>query len=105
MTELRGKSTPRYCRLKEATCNALTDEPSLALRQLRGLLDDERRLFGDNDPRTFELRRQIGLLQLDAGQRSVAETTLGELRMDLVRLHGNEHPDARKIEELLSKLP
>ena len=63
------------CRLKEATRHALLGQTSLALQQLGDLLRDEQRVFGDADSRVFELRRQIGLLQLGAGQRQTAEQT------------------------------
>ncbi|HEX5493681.1 MAG TPA: serine/threonine-protein kinase [Mycobacteriales bacterium] len=93
------------CRLQEATCHALVGQTSLALRQLSGLRDDERRIFGPDDPRTLELRRQIGLLQLGAGQRSTAEATLQALLVDLTRLHGAAHPTAERVRQILAGLP
>lgn len=90
------------CRLQEATCHALTGQTKQALRQLNDLLQDQRRILGEDDPRTFELRRQIGLLQLGAGQRHAAEQTLTELLADLTRLHNAAHPIAKAIADLLS---
>jgi serine/threonine protein kinase len=92
------------CRLKEATCNALTGQTSLALRQLGDLLKDEQRAFGDTDSRVFELRRQIGLLQLGAGQREAAEQTLTELMADQARRDGSDHPAVTDLANILSNL-
>ncbi|HEY9475280.1 MAG TPA: hypothetical protein VIS06_15720, partial [Mycobacteriales bacterium] len=93
------------CRLQEATCHALVGQTSLALRQLVELRDDEVRVFGPDDPRTLELRRQIGLLQLGAGQRDTAEETLRALLGDLTRLNGADHPTTGKIRDILSAQP
>lgn len=57
------------CRRREATCNALIGQTSLALRQLNDLLNDERRELGDDHDRVAELRREIALLRLSTGQR------------------------------------
>ena len=91
-----------HCRLREATCHALLGQTSLALRQLVDLRDDEERALGPDDPGTLEVRRQIGLLQLGAGQRDTAEETLRALLVDLARLNGADHPTTSKIREILS---
>jgi eukaryotic-like serine/threonine-protein kinase len=87
-------------RLQEATCNALLGQTGLALRQLQDLRDDEQRAYGHDDPRVLELRFQIGLLQLGSGQRAAADATLRDLLSTVVRLHGPDHPTARRIREL-----
>jgi hypothetical protein len=69
--------------LKEATCHALLGRTSEALRQLTELLDDERAAYGETDPRTLDLRKQIGLLQLGSGQRQSAKRTLNGLLGDV----------------------
>jgi hypothetical protein len=92
------------CRLQEATCHALVGETTQALRQLEDLLRDERKIFGEADPRTLELRRQIGLLQLGAGQRRAAEKTLQQLEADLTRLHGPGHPAVTAVTDVLTGL-
>ena len=92
------------CRLQEATCHALIGQTSLALRQLHELLDIQRSVYGEDDDRTLELRRQIGLLQLGAGQRDAAHETLSRLRADVVRVNGPDHPRVREITDLLSGL-
>lgn len=92
------------CRLKEATCQALTGQTGQALRQLDGLLVEHRRTYGEDDPRTTELRRQIGLLQLGSGQPDDAAQTLGQLLDDLTRLHGPQHPSVREVSDLLAGL-
>ncbi len=89
------------CRLQEATCHALLGRTSLALRQLRSLLDDELAFYGPDDPAPLEIRWQIGLLQLGAGRREEAHATLRELLDDMVRLHGPDHPPVAQIRELL----
>ena len=92
------------CRLQEATCHALVGHTSQALRQLDGLLLDQRRVFGEDDSRTLELRRQIGLLQLGAGQRRAAEQTLRQVMTDLTRLHGPGNPSVAGIADVLTGL-
>ncbi|MFF5180696.1 protein kinase [Micromonospora sp. NPDC000316] len=92
------------CRLRGATCRALFGETSQALRQLDALLGDESDVYGPDDSRTLDLRRQIGLLQLGAGQRPAAEGTLGDLLKDLTRLHGATDPSAVEVAELLAGL-
>jgi serine/threonine protein kinase len=92
------------CRLREATCHALTGQTSRALRQMHDLLGERTRTIGADDPRTLELRRQIGLLQLGAGQRDAARHSLGALAADLTRLHGPDHPEVRAVRELLNGL-
>jgi hypothetical protein len=69
-------------RMQEATCLALLGDTSRALQLLTGLLVDEERIFGPDHPKTLELRRQIGLLQLGAGRREEAERTLRALHQD-----------------------
>lgn len=93
-----------HCRLRAATCRALFGETSEALRQLESLVRDQTDAFGPDDPRTLELRRQIGLLQLGAGQRKAAEQTLTRLLADLTRLNSATHPSSREIADLLSGL-
>lgn len=100
-----NSETVRHCRLREATCLALTGQTTRALRQLGALLDDVVQRYGANDPETFELRQQIGLLQLGAGQQNAAKATLADLHADLVRAYGEMHNDARQIGQLVSSLP
>jgi tetratricopeptide (TPR) repeat protein len=92
------------CRLREATCQALLGQTTVALKQLQSLLDDERTLFGEHDARALDLRRQIGLLQLGAGQRKAAEQTLTTLLADLKRLHSPDHPSVTGTADLLAGL-
>ncbi|WP_026448915.1 tetratricopeptide repeat protein [Actinopolyspora mortivallis] len=94
-----------HCRLRNATCHALGGNPGHALRIMNGLLADERRVFGDEHPRTLDLRRQIGMIQFGAGRTEEAETTLSELLDDLLRTHDPEHPTVVKVRELLDVLP
>jgi hypothetical protein len=92
------------CRLKEATCHALLGDAPHALTQLRTLVVDQTRVFGPDDPGTIDLRRQIALLQLGAGDQAGATQTLQRLKQDLSRLNGPTHPSVREVEELLRKL-
>jgi eukaryotic-like serine/threonine-protein kinase len=92
------------CRAKEATCYALTGRTGEALRILTALLEDHRKAFGDADPRTLELRKQIGLLELGAGQRQAAKRTLTELLGDVRRSPGDGHPMAAEVAGLLTTL-
>lgn len=54
-----------------------------------------------HDPRVLELRRQLGLLQLGAGQRAAAARTLAALLADLQRVSGPVHPMVPVVRELL----
>ena len=95
----------RYdCRLKEATCYALIGRTRDALRHLGELLVDQRAAAGDDDPRTLELRKQIGLLLLGAGRRAEAQQTLTSLLDDLRRLPGTEGPDPSEVAGLLTSV-
>ncbi|MFC3994381.1 protein kinase [Nocardiopsis sediminis] len=89
-------------RLQHATCHALTGDTSRALDILARLLADEELAYGRDDPRPLELRRQIGLLELGAGDREQAEHTLRALADDVRRVHGPGHPTLARIRELLS---
>ncbi|WP_440065981.1 protein kinase domain-containing protein [Streptosporangium sp. OZ121] len=91
------------CRLMEANCHAAIGETNLALAQLTGLLDDERR-FGVDEERILELRRQIGLLELGSGRRSRAKATLSDLLRDLEHKYGPRHPAVDKVREILESL-
>lgn len=93
-----------HCRMREATCHALVGETGLALRKMEHLLETERRLLGEDDPRVTELRQQIGLLQLGAGQRQAARQTLSDLLADLKRRHGPAHPAVTEVRRLLDSL-
>lgn len=95
----------RYdCRLKEATCYALIGRTPDALRHLGELLADQRVAAGDDDPRTLELRKQIGLLLLGAGRRAEAQQTLTSLLDDLRRLPDTEGPDPSEVAGLLTSV-
>lgn len=95
----------RYdCRLKEATCYALTGRTPDALRNLGELLADQRAAGREADPRTLELRKQVGLLLLGAGRRAEARQTLTELLDDLRRLPGGGQPDPAEIAGLLASV-
>ncbi|MEV4315164.1 serine/threonine-protein kinase [Actinocrispum sp. NPDC049592] len=94
-----------HCRLHHATCRALLGDTRNALNEMHNLLADQQRVFGLYDSRTIDLRRQIGLLQLGAGQRSAAQKTLRKLLNDLLQIHGAEHPAVTKVQDLLAGLP
>ncbi|WP_326641584.1 protein kinase [Streptosporangium sp. NBC_01755] len=91
------------CRLQEAVCHAKVGENSLALRQLRGLPADGYK-FGVDEDRILELRREIGLLELAAGDKAVAIHTLSMLLPDLERRYGPRHPAVDQIAEILADL-
>ncbi|RVX42767.1 serine/threonine protein kinase [Nonomuraea polychroma] len=90
-------------RLMEANSNAAAGETTLALTQLSRLLEDEQS-FGVDDDRTLELRRQIGLLKLGAGDRAGARKTLAVLLPDLKTRYGQAHPNVTKVQEILDQL-
>ncbi|MFI7445838.1 serine/threonine-protein kinase [Nonomuraea indica] len=90
-------------RMMEANALAMLGDTNLALLKLRQLLADERR-FGVDEDRILELRRQIGLLELGAGDAARARETLGPLLKDLVRRYGTDHPSARAVREILEGL-
>ncbi|MFI6454009.1 protein kinase [Streptosporangium amethystogenes] len=98
-----GNNLALRCRLMEANCHAAVGEMSLALKQFRELLADERR-FGANEERIFELRRQIGLVELGSGNRAQARRTLEDLLGDLERRYGPQHAEAGKVRAILEGL-
>lgn len=107
-TDLAEREGPGHdlvlrCRLMEANCHAAVGETSRALTRLKGLLEDERRL-GVDEERILELRRQIGLLELGAGDRTRARATLGALLPDLERRYGPGHPTVGRVREILEGL-
>ncbi|RKS73188.1 serine/threonine protein kinase [Actinomadura pelletieri DSM 43383] len=70
--DVAGRYGPRddrvlLCRRQEAMSLALLGETGQAIMLLRRLLADEEEIYGPNEPSVFELRRQIGLLELGAG--------------------------------------
>jgi hypothetical protein len=93
------------CRLKQATCSALTGRPGDALQQLEILLADWRAGHGDDEPRLLDLRKQIGLLQLGAHQPAAARRTLTGLLADLHRLATRGGPDPEEVARLLRSIP
>lgn len=90
------------CRLKEATCSALSGNPGEALRQMETLLAEQREAYGDDDARMLDLRKQIGLLQLGTGRPGAAKQTLSTLLADLRRAPGQMDPD--DVERVLSSI-
>jgi hypothetical protein len=68
------------------------------------LLDDFSRMYEKADPRTLNLRQQIGLWQLAAGQRDEAGSTLQQLLEDLLLHYGEQHPTVSYIRNLLAGL-
>ncbi|MEV7005869.1 serine/threonine-protein kinase [Streptosporangium sp. NPDC051022] len=93
-----------HCRLREASCRAMGGETRLALRQLTSLLQDERTFYGDADSRPLELRKQIAVLQLGAGDLGEAEHTLVALRSDIVRFRGPDHPQVAEVGRLIDEI-
>ncbi|WP_259406336.1 serine/threonine-protein kinase [Microbispora sp. H10885] len=90
-------------RLMEANCHAAIGETTAALAELGRLLEDEKR-FGVDEDRVLELRRQIALLELGAGDRIRAKKTLTDLLPDLERRYGSGHASVIKIIEILDSL-
>lgn len=91
------------CRQQEANCYLLSGQKTEGLRRLEALLWDQRRIIGNDDPRTLGLRRQIGLLQLGSGRQDEAEQTLSALAADLIRLHP-ANPATAEVVNLLADL-
>ncbi|WP_406674070.1 protein kinase [Nonomuraea sp. N2-4H] len=91
------------CRMMEANCLAMLGDTSLALAKLRQLLADEQQ-WGIDEERILELRRQIGLLELGAGDVAKAKGTFVPLLGDLERRYGTDHPSARSVREVLERL-
>ncbi len=92
------------CRLKAATCHALTGDTRRALRELETLIRDETEVFGATDSRTVQIRRQFGLLQLGAGDRESAVETLADLTTDLTRAFGSGDTVATEVLDLMTTL-
>ena len=91
-------------RFQGATCHAALGDGELALRQLEQLLTDEIRVYGHEDSRVTELRKQIGLLQHGMGQTTEAVRGLEELAADLEERYGTKHPDVQEIRDAISQM-
>ncbi|MBB2913626.1 thioredoxin-like negative regulator of GroEL [Streptosporangium becharense] len=79
-------------------------DSGLALRLMHALLADELRAYSADDPRTLELRRQIGELQKSTGDVESARSTLAGLLDDLGRLYGPDHPATVRVRDGLTRL-
>jgi hypothetical protein len=91
------------CRVKAATCKAMTGGAAEAVEQLGLLLAERRSGYGD-DQRTLELRKQIALLQLRSGRRQAARQTLTGLLADVRRLPGGAHPSPAEVADLIASI-
>lgn len=93
------------CRRRYAECHAKLGEFELALDVLHRVLEDQQRIFGTRSSRTVDVRKQIGTLQLAAGNTESGRDTLTELLDELVTDRGEAHPVVRQIRDLLSDRP
>jgi hypothetical protein len=91
-------------RFQEATCHAALGDGELALRQLEQLFSDEVRVYGHEDSRVTELRKQIGLLQHGIGHTAEAVWGLEQLAADLERRHGPKNADVSEIREVIAQM-
>ncbi|XVQ81936.1 serine/threonine protein kinase [Microbispora siamensis] len=91
-------------RMREATCLLHLGDTETALRLMRELLTGELRASPEDDPRTLELRRQVGELEHAAGQHEEARRTLTSLLGDLTALYGPGHPVTERVREILAGL-
>jgi hypothetical protein len=92
------------CRAQYAECQARLGKTEDAVTVAIDLLEDLDRVYGGADPRTLDLRRQIGLWQLAAGRHGEAGSTLRRLLDDLVLHHGERHPTVPYVRDLLAGL-
>ncbi|MGC9671234.1 protein kinase domain-containing protein [Planosporangium sp. 12N6] len=93
-----------YCRQQGATCQAELGEATEALRSLRALLADQRRVLGVGAAETFPLQHEIALLTAGVGDVDEARRQLQELLAHVRRVHGPDSSDASDIEALLAHL-
>ncbi|MEV7803278.1 serine/threonine-protein kinase [Microbispora sp. NPDC088329] len=91
-------------RMREATCLLHLGDTETALRLARDLLAGELRAWPGDDPRTLELRRQVGELEVAAGRHEAARRTLDSLLGDLTALYGSGHPATERVREILAGL-
>ncbi|GLZ14524.1 hypothetical protein Acsp04_47590 [Actinomadura sp. NBRC 104425] len=89
------------CRSQEAACQAALGAVDEAIDLLTALIADEERVLGPDDDRTLAARLQLGRLLADTGDDR-AFGVLSDLRGDLLRWRGADHPDVRTVEELLA---
>ncbi|MHA6802324.1 serine/threonine-protein kinase [Salinifilum ghardaiensis] len=93
------------CRAQYVQCQAAMGVTSAALERAQQLVADELQAYGRRDPRTMELRRQIGVWQLGTGRHAEARATFEALQQDVHREFGEQHPMAAKVRDLLSDIP
>ncbi|MFG2018743.1 serine/threonine-protein kinase [Actinomadura geliboluensis] len=99
-----GSETVLGLRFREAGSRALGGEIDRALAQLRDLIGDETRLFGKDDDRVLDHRRQLGLLLHGAGRGAEAVRVLEEVAADLERLHGPDNATLRTVRETIVRI-
>lgn len=99
-----GGEPAYHCRFREAVCWAMGGETGTALRRLAVLLEEQRGVHGDSGPRPVELRKQIGLLHLSAGDDKEAERILTALRSDIVEYHGLDHPEISEVNRIIAHI-
>lgn len=92
------------CRYYAATCKAALGENTEALAAFRAFLTDWSPAVGSLDERSFDVRRQIGLLLAGAGRPGEALASLEDLRRDLITAHGEASPEIAEVTALLARI-
>lgn len=99
-----GSETALGLRFQEASSRALDGDMDRALAQLKDLIGDETRLFGKDDDRVLDHRRQLGLLLHGAGRTPTAVHVLEDLAADVERLRGGDDPMLRTVRDALARI-
>jgi tetratricopeptide (TPR) repeat protein len=93
-----------HCRAQAATCQAELGQASEALRALRELLADQRRVLPADAVEMFPLRQQIAMLTAGVGDVVDARHQLADLLADVRRAFGPDAAEVAEIEALLTHL-
>lgn len=98
----RGNEDPDLLawRVQAAVCRDAMGQPADALELLVPVLRSQRQRHGASAPEVVELRRQVALLKVSAGQAEHAAADLRSLVDDL----GPGHPDVAELREILRRL-
>ncbi|MFY1702627.1 MULTISPECIES: serine/threonine-protein kinase [Micromonospora] len=84
-------------RSRVATCHALLGLTDQMSEELAGLIDDHTKVFGPNDHRTVQLRRQFGLRRMGRAGPEGADEARPDIPTDLPRRQSAEATDLNEF--------
>lgn len=104
--QLYGENDPDVleCRYYAATCRSLLGEDTIALQAFQSLLPAWAPVAAEDDPRSEEIRLQIGVLLARTRNFAEARLVLQEIREERAAKFGARSPNVAEIDEYLARL-